>query len=122
MPRWSEPKLVNADYSLPNTITNQSNTRGVYKFSLQGNSIPYPKKDGATLYIGKAKNLYVRIHKHIRNSDRPSLKAYLNSGKRIYVSYKRIEPNKRLNKLESDELKNHTEDFGMIPICNNQNA
>ena len=122
MPNWAPPKPVNADFSLPRTITRQSETRGVYRFSLQGNSIPYPKKNGPILYIGRAKNLHVRIHNHIRNSDRPSLKTYLNSGKRIYVSYKKIEPRKRLNKLESDELTKHTEEYGMIPICNNQNA
>ena len=122
MPQWSEPKLINSDFLLPRTITEQSNTRGVYRFSLQGNSIPYPKRDGPILYIGKSKNLYDRIHKHIRNSDRPSLKAYVNSGKRIYVSYKKTEARQRLKKLEADEINNHAKKYGIIPICNNQNA
>ena len=76
---------------------------GVYKFI---------DSKGHPAYIGKAKNLYDGIHKHIRNSDRPSLKAYSESNKRIYVSYKKIEPRKRLQKLESDELKKHTKISG----------
>tara|TARA_B100001564_G_scaffold282468_1_gene244989 strand:+ start:378 stop:743 length:366 start_codon:yes stop_codon:yes gene_type:complete len=121
MSYWSKGFLINADFSLPISISSQK-IRGVYRFSLQGNSIPYPKKDGATLYIGKTKDLNGRIHKHITNSDRKSLKSYMNSGKRIYVRYKKIDAGKQLKKLESDELKKHTEDFGMIPICNNQTA
>lgn len=120
MTRWTKPVLVGKKLD---PVKQFKEGRGIYRFSTSRN-IAYPKKTGKILYIGKAGNLGERISKHLRNSDRESLKAYIKSENgKIFISVKRPNPRSRtyLKSMELDALNKHFKEFGMIPICNNRN-
>jgi predicted GIY-YIG superfamily endonuclease len=96
--------------------------RGIYRFSISQN-IAYPKEAGKIVYIGSSGNLGERIAQHLKKSDRESLRAYINSGNKIFVSVKRPRANKKkktyLKSMKTDALEQHVNEYGMIPICNN---
>jgi len=119
MSRWTNPVQVSKDFD---AIKQFKEGRGIYRFSISRN-IAYPKKAGKIVYIGKTGNLGGRIAKHLKKSDRDSLRAYIESGNKIFISVKRPHAKRRtyLQSMETDALKQHVKEFGIIPICNNRN-
>ena len=104
---------------LRNNISKETKVKGSYKFELSGNSIPYPKKKGKTLYVGGTKNLYRRlINEHLKGvNSSDSLQAFLNSNKRVYLSVKRAKGRSDDKKLERKEREKHISEYGMKAIC-----
>ena len=122
--RWRKVGLANGKTKLkmPKNIGSKSKVKGSYKFELSGDSVPYPKKKGKTLYIGGTNNLYNRLmNQHLkgRNSS-ASLQAYLKSKKRVYLWIKIAKGNASDKLLEKREREKHISEYGMIPICDKQ--
>jgi predicted GIY-YIG superfamily endonuclease len=122
--KWSKVGLANGKTKLkmPKSIDSKSKVKGSYKFEISGDSIPYPNKNGKTLYIGGTNNLYRRImEQHLKGrSSSPSLQAYLKSKKRVYLWIKRAKGNASDKVLERKERNKHISEYGMKPICDNK--
>jgi hypothetical protein len=119
MSRWTNAVQVGKNFD---AMKQFKQGRGIYRFSIS-QSIAYPKGAGKIVYIGKSSNLGERIAQHLKKSDRESLRAYINSGTKIFVSVKRPRADRRIyiKTMETDALKEHVKEYGMTPICNNRN-
>jgi hypothetical protein len=115
MGNWTKKRLYNKDFD---PKSHYGSDKGIYKIMV-GKNIPYPKKSGKTIYLGKSGNLGKRLDDHINNRTRkPGLQAYLRSNTRVYFSIKRVNKHQRRQAMETDELQKHQKIYGMIPICN----
>ena len=122
--KWVKVGLANGKKKLnmPKSIDSESKVKGSYRFEISSDSIPYPKKNGKTLYIGGTNNLHRRVmEEHLKGkSSSPSLQAYLKSKKRVYLYIKRAKGNSSDKVLERKERKKHISEYGMKPICDNK--
>ena len=134
MPRivWTTKRLLSRPDRLDNNTRGlvqlseheQMNGRGIYDISIQDGTIPYPKRGGRVIYIGKATSdttILSRLKDHrSRTRGNPNLYSFFKHEK-LKIRYCHLHAaDVNLINRERNRLQDHFDQHGNVPIANRQ--
>ena len=114
---WTRARAVLDSDKKVKSCKNSENI-GVYKFTIT-EDIPYPKKKGRVIYIGKSesKSIYKRIEEHLKKRTNLGLCNYIELSK-VNVSFRIASTANQCKIWEHDEILSHQNEYGAYPATN----